>query len=187
MEILLVAALAFLLCWLVDKGFARLFRGKAQHKSGRSVRLSKYQGLFGIILIVLGISCLFASEMGGLLLLVGGIVVLAVGIGLAVNYLSFGIFYDDSEFLISKFGKKSKAYSYRDITSQQLFVNGSQIIIELFFKDGDSLQLYSTMTDVYAFLDHAFARWLEQTGRSMEDCPFHDPANSCWFPKTEVL
>ena len=38
--ILLVAALIFGLCYLVDKAFAKLFRSKAQHRSGKAVRVN---------------------------------------------------------------------------------------------------------------------------------------------------
>ena len=54
MEILLLIGATFLLCWLVDKGFHKLFRSKPQHVSGKAVRLSKYYALGGLILSVLG-------------------------------------------------------------------------------------------------------------------------------------
>ena len=53
--ILLVAAAVFGVCFLVDKAFAKLFRSKAQHRSGKAVRANKRYGLFGVILLVLGI------------------------------------------------------------------------------------------------------------------------------------
>ena len=39
--IILIIAVVFLLCYLADKGFTKLFRGKVQHQSGKSVRLSR--------------------------------------------------------------------------------------------------------------------------------------------------
>ena len=39
-SILLIVAAVFGLCYLVDKGFTKLFRGKVQHSSGKSVRLN---------------------------------------------------------------------------------------------------------------------------------------------------
>lgn len=185
MEIVLTCVVMFLLCWLADKGFSKLFRSKPQHHSGRSVRLNKHHGSFGLVFFLLGVACMFASSQTGIVLLIGGIVIALVGVGLALRYLTFGIYYDDSTFLVSSFGKKSKTCRYEEITSQQLFANGGQIIIELYMKDGTAVQLFSTMTDVYAFLDHAFACWLTQTGRTVEECDFHDPKNSCWFPKVE--
>ena len=53
--ILIVAAVVFFLCWVVDKLFSRLFRSKAQQRSGMAVRANKRYGVFGVILSVLGI------------------------------------------------------------------------------------------------------------------------------------
>ena len=108
------------------------------------------------------------------------------GIGLVVYYMSFGVFYDADGFLLTTFGKKSAAYAYKDIQSQQLYNNQGQILIELYLSDGNTVQLQSTMTEVYPFLDYAFEAWCRQTGRKKEDCPFYDPSNSCWFPPVEV-
>ena len=38
--ILLIAAAVFGLCFAVDKAFAKLFRSKAQHRSGLAIRAS---------------------------------------------------------------------------------------------------------------------------------------------------
>ena len=42
--VILFAGLVFLACWLVDKGFTKLFRSQAQHRSGLSVRPNKRYG-----------------------------------------------------------------------------------------------------------------------------------------------
>ena len=52
---LLIAAAVFGICFLVDKGFAKAFRSKAQHRSGLAVRASKRYGIFGVMFSVLGI------------------------------------------------------------------------------------------------------------------------------------
>ena len=39
--VLLVAALVFLICFMVDKGFTKLFRSQKEHKSGLAIRLNK--------------------------------------------------------------------------------------------------------------------------------------------------
>ena len=57
----IVIALVFLLCFLVDKGFTKLFRSKPQHKSGLSIRLSKYYGVGGLVLCVLAVAAFFAG------------------------------------------------------------------------------------------------------------------------------
>ena len=48
--VLLIAAAVFGVCYLVDKGFSKAFRGKAQHRSGMAVRANKRFGVFGVVL-----------------------------------------------------------------------------------------------------------------------------------------
>ena len=188
LPILIVAALVFGLCYLVDKTFSRLFRSKAQHMSGKAVRLSKRYGIFGVILAVLGIMAIVVGTTDGPVLLWGGVIVLLMGIALAVYYLSFGIFYDGESFLQSRFGKKDVAYAYKDIQGQKLYlVQGGNIIVELHMADGSAVSLQSSMDGVYPFLDAAFAAWCRQTGRDPEGCEFHDPSQSLWFPTVEEL
>ena len=180
--VLILGALCFGVFWLIDKGFTKLFRSQAQHQSGKAVRLNKRYGSFGLILFSLGVGCLFAE---GTLMLVLGIVILLVGIGLIVYYMTFGVFYDEDSFVLTTFGKKSTTYRYKDIQGQMLYNASGNIIVELHMCDGRTVQLPSFMEGVYVFLDTAFAGWLTQTGRVKEDCQFHDPDNSCWFPSME--
>ncbi len=185
--IAIIAAAVFGLCYLVDKGFARRFRSQAQHMSGLSVRLNKRYGSFGLILAVLGIGAIFAGLNGdeSTVLIAGGVLILLVGIGLVVYYMTFSLFYDRDAFILTTFRRKSKTYTYKDITAQQLYNNQGHILIELYLSDGNTLQLQSTMPGAYDFLDYAFDNWLRQTGKRKEDCPFYDPQNSCWFPPVE--
>ena len=67
LAMLLLAGMTFGICFLVDKGFTGVFRGKAQHKTGRSVRANKRYGAFGLILFVIGLAALFAICLGVLL------------------------------------------------------------------------------------------------------------------------
>ena len=184
--ILLIAAAVFGLCFAVDKAFAKLFRSKAQHRSGMAVRANKRYGLFGVILSVLGIMAVCVGMTDGPVLLWGGIVVLLMGAALAVYYLSFGVFYDGETFLLSRFGKKEVTYRFSDIKGQKLYmVQGGNVIIELHMADGGTVSLQSTMDGVYPFLDTAFAAWCMQTGRDPQNCDFHDPSQSLWFPTVE--
>ena len=184
--ILLIAAAVFGLCFAVDKAFAKLFRSKAQHRSGMAVRANKRYGLFGVILSVLGIMAVCVGMTDGPVLLWGGIVVLLMGAALAVYYLSFGVFYDGETFLLSRFGKKEVTYRVSDIKGQKLYmVQGGNVIIELHMADGGTVSLQSTMDGVYPFLDTAFAAWCLQTGRDPQSCDFHDPSQSLWFPTVE--
>ena len=184
--ILLIAAAVFGLCFAVDKAFAKLFRSKAQHRSGRAVRANKRYGLFGVILSVLGVMAVCVGISDGSVLLWGGIIVLLMGVCLAVYYLSFGVFYDGETFLLSRFGKKEVTYRFSEIKGQKLYlVQGGNVIIELHMADGGTVSLQSTMDGVYPFLDTAFAAWCLQTGRDPQSCDFHDPSQSLWFPTVE--
>ena len=184
--ILLIAAAVFGLCFAVDKAFAKLFRSKAQHRSGMAVRANKRYGLFGVILSVLGVMAICVGISDGSVLLWGGIIVLLMGICLAVYYLSFGVFYDGETFLLSRFGKKDITYRFDQIQGQKLYlVQGGNVIIELHMTDGNTVSLQSTMDGVYPFLDTGFAAWCMQTGRDPQSCDFHDPSRSLWFPTVE--
>ena len=186
--ILLIAAAVFGLCFAVDKAFAKLFRSKAQHRSGMAVRANKRYGLFGVILSVLGVMAICVGISDGSVLLWGGVIVLLMGICLAVYYLSFGVFYDGETFLLSRFGKKEVTYRFSEIKGQKLYlVQGGNIIIELHMADGGTVSLQSTMDGVYPFLDTAFAAWCMQTGRDPQSCQFHDPSQSLWFPTVEEV
>ena len=180
--ILLVAAAVFGLCFLVDKGFTKYFRGKAQHASGLSVRMNKRYGTFGVILLVLGIAALFAGLKGTMILLFGGPIVALMGVGLIVYYLFFGIYYDNECFVYSTFGKKSVTYRYTQIRGQMLYLVNGGNIIELHMSDGKAVSLQISMIGVYPFLDKALENWCRQKNISPEACDFHDPDKSCWFP-----
>ena len=183
--IVLVAAATFGVCFLVDKGFTKAFRGEAQHASGLSVRLSKRYGSFGLIFTVIGLAALFAGFNGETLLLVCGPVVMLVGIALVVYYMTFGVFYDDDSFIVTTFGKRRATYRYDQIKGQLLYNASGNILVELHLDDGRTVNVQSNMTGSDAFLDAAFAAWCRQTGRDPESCEFHDPANSLWFPMME--
>lgn len=180
--VLLIAALVFLICFLVDKGFTKLFRSQQEHKSGLAVRLNKRYGSIGLIIAVLGVAAIFA---GGWLMIAGGTLLILVGTGLVIYYMTFGVFYDTDTFIITTFGKKSTTYRYGDIKAQQLYNNYGNTVIELYMNDGRTVQIQFSMAGAYDFMDHAFPAWLRQTGRRREDCSFYDPQNSCWFPPVE--
>ena len=188
LPIALIAAVIFGICYLVDKTFSKLFRSKAQHRSGMAVRANKRYGLFGVILTVLGIMAVFTGLSDGPVLIWGGIIVLLMGIALADYYLSFGIFYDGESLLLQRFGKKDLSYAYKEIVGQKLYlIQGGNIVVELHMADGSSVSVQSVFDGAYPFLDVAFAHWCRQTGRNPEDCDFHNPSQSLWFPTVEEL
>jgi len=117
MDVLLVIVVTFGLCFGLDKGFTRLFRSQPQHLSGKSVRLHKYYGLGGIMLTVLGLGAIFTGiRQTVTVLIAGGGLILVMGIGLIVYFLTFGVFYDEDSFLLTTFGKKTGLYRFSQIT-----------------------------------------------------------------------
>lgn len=183
---ILTIAAVFLLCYLVDKGFTKLFRGKVQHQSGKSVRLSKRYGSIGVIMFAVGVAAAFMGMNDKeWALLGGGCILVFGGIALVVYYMSFGIYYDEDSFILSQFGKSSATYYFKDIKCQQLYLASGNVIVELHMRDGRYFQVHTGMAGMDAFMDHAYAAWLQQTGRKQENCTWYDPDNSCWFPPME--
>lgn len=183
---ILAAALTFGVCFLIDKGYTRLFRNQVQHRSGLQVRLNKRYASIGLVLCIIGILALFTGRSGETTLLVGGIIVLLIGCSLVGYYLSFGIFYDADSFIVTSFRKGNRTYRYADIRHQKLYlIQGGSTVVELHMTDGNAVSIQSAMEGAYPFLDHAFAAWCRQTGKDYDSCDFHDPANSLWFPSEE--
>ena len=186
--ILLVGAVTFGICFAVDKGFTGIFRNKKQHKTGLSVRLSQHYGGAGIIMGILGLVAIFEGVKGSAVLLAGGCVVLLLGIGLMVYYMSFGIYYDADSFILSTFGKKNALYAFEEIDGQRLYqITGGSVVVELHLRDGRTIGLQTTMKGVDPFLEVAFDGWCRQKKILREDCEFYDPAVSHWFPDLEVM
>lgn len=184
--VLFLAAAIFGICFVVDKAFTKVFRSKAQHRSGMAVRANKMYGLAGLILSILGILGFLTGLGANILLLIGGILVLILGICLVVYYLSFGVFYDGETMLVCSFGKKDREYYFRDIQGQKLYlVQGGNLIVELHMADGSAVSLQSSMDGILTFLDTAFAAWCLQKGIDPQSCTFHDPSQSLWFPTVE--
>ncbi len=187
MQVLLIMAITFALCFLVDQGFTKLFRSNHHHKSGLRVRLSKRYAIFGLILTVVGVLAFLVGLSQSWPLSAGGVLLVCFGIALAVYYVSFGVYYDGDSFLVSQFGKKSVAHAYREIRGQKRYViQGGSVVVELHLLDGSALQLQSTMEGMQQFLNHAYDRWIHQTGRAGENGAFYNPERYCWFPDIET-
>ena len=185
MDMILVALGTLALCYFVDKGFTKVFRGRVQHRSGLSVRLNKRYASSGLILVAMGTAAVFMGMNDTWILSAGGALLVIIGICLIIAYMTFGIFYDEDSFILTTFGKRSTTYRYNQIKAQQLYNAYGNIVIELHMGDGRAVQLQAGMEGIYPFLDKAFDGWLHQRGKKKEDCPFYDPDNSCWFPPVE--
>ncbi len=183
---LLVCALAFGLCFLVDKGFTRVFRNRRQQKSGLSVHLAKGYALAGLLITVLGIA-LFAALFDGKdpqnwrIILLSAVMVL-FGAGLLTVYLSYGIYYDADTFLLCTFGKKPAEYRYDKIRYQRIYNIRGMICVALTMQDGREVALYANMQGLNPFLDTAFLGYCRQRGLDPEQADFYDPNESKWFP-----
>ena len=186
MYIIIIAAAVFGLCFLVDKGFTRLFRSSAQHRSGLSVRQNKRYGSIGLILFLVAVMGFFTGLKDSTALVVGSVIVALLGVGLIAYYMSSGIYYDEDGFVVESLGKKRRTYRYGDIVHQQLYVlQGGSLIVELHMTDGKAVQVVSHMTDYDRFLRYAFEKWCRAKGLDPENCDFHDPQSGCWFPEKE--
>ena len=184
--VIIAAALTFGICFLVDKGYTRLFRSKQQHKTGLQVRLSKRYASIGLVLCILGILAVFTGVGGETVLLIGGGIVIFIGCALIGHYMSFGVYYDADSFIVTTFGKKNPVYRFGDIRHQKLYmIQGGSIVVELHMADGSAVSIHTSMEGAYPFLDHAFNAWCRQTNQDPEDCTFHDPGNHLWFPNEE--
>ena len=183
MTAILVIAATFALCFGVDYLFTKKFRSKQQHRSGLSVRLNKMYAIFGILLVVLGIAALISGALDTAVLMAGGVLVIVMGVGLLVYYMTFSIFYDADSFILTTFGQKATEYRFGEILGQMLYlVQGGNVIVELHMNDGRTVQIQSAMDGAIAFLDHAYAAWVRQTGRDPRDMKCYDPENHQWFP-----
>ena len=190
LPILAVAGVTFAVCFLADKLFRKLFRNKAQHHSGLSLRLNKKYGAFGLILFVLGLAAIFAGLSQGYVLIIGGALVMAAGIGLVVYYMTYGIFYDDEGFVYTSFGKKSATYRYNQIRCQQVYLfQGGNIMVELHMADGSAVQVQLQLEGAENFMNTAFLGWVRQKNLDIREgnWDFHDPSTSRWFPSTEEV
>lgn len=187
MGYLLIAAMTFGVMFLLDKGFTRLLRNQAQHRSGTAVRLKKSYGTGSILLCLLAVLALMQYvTRQNTLMLVCGVTVGATGVGLGVYYLRVGIFYDDDSFLYTPLTKKAAAYRYAEIAGQKLYLlQGGSHVVELYMADGSSVSVQTTMTGAYDFLDKAAHARFRQLGQNSAEYDWFEPENSCWFPPME--
>lgn len=185
--ILAIALLVFGACFGLDRAFTRLFRNKKQHRSGLAVRANRRYVSIGVVVMFFGVSGLLSGLGGQTLAVVAGIVLILVGVGLTVYYLSFGVYYDGDTLLFCTFGKRGREYRFQDIQGQKLYrLQGGGVFVELYLEDGETIHIQpGTMEGAEAFLNHASAAWQRQKGLSDADCPFRNTDDSIWFPTVE--
>ncbi|MBR2047396.1 MAG: hypothetical protein IJ960_02235 [Oscillospiraceae bacterium] len=184
---ILVIALSFCGMYLLDKGITKIFRSQAQHHSGTAVRLKKAYGVAAVALTVLAVlSFVQYITAGEVVMLLAGIMLVAMGGGLGVYYLTHGIFYDDESFLYTTMGSKGRTYRYGQIRGQKLYVlQGGSYLVELYMDDNTTVSVQTSMEGAYAFLDKACHARFRQLGINSFECDWFDSDNSCWFPPVE--
>lgn len=184
--IVVIALLTFGVCFALDKLFSKAFRSSSQHRSGNRVKLRNRVAVFGLLVMLLAIVCIIFYWTSHPVIFWSGWILLLMGGGLLAYYLSFGVYYDEQGFVYSRFGRKSKLYTYDQIAAQQLYSSHGSILVELHLGDGTTLTVQDNMDGGFAFLDYAFARWREIRGLGEEECSFHNPEKCQWFPTVEV-
>lgn len=187
--VILIIAVVFFVCWLVDKGFTKVFRSAPQHQSGLSIRPNKRYGSMGIIVAFIGVAGILTGITdSNTAVIVGGAVLILAGSGLAAYYISTGIFYDEDSFLCTSFGKKGRTYHYRDILHQQLYqVQGGHYIVELHMRDGEAVMVQTQMEGYRKFLDHAVSKWCQARGIDPKELTHLNPEQFVWFPTKEDI
>ena len=163
--LLILCAFVFLVCFLVDLLLKKLFPKDKLEKSKQCVRLPRREAIFGVLLVFAAVVVLvrFLPQKMDVLLLIGAVVALLLGTLLLVSYCSFAIYYDEETFLYRNFRHKKTLYRYSQIRGQRSLQTRSGINTELFVGE-ESLQLYSAMQGLDAFLNKAFFRWCAVKG-----------------------
>ena len=180
--IAILCAFVFLVCFLVDLLLRKLFPKEKIEKSKQVVHLPRRQAIFGIILTFAAIVVFvrFLPQKMDVPLLLGGIAALLIGAGLLINYCSFSIYYDDETFLYRDLRHKKTLYPYSQIRGQRSLLTRSGVNTELFV-GGESLQLYSAMQGLDAFLNKGFFRWCSAKGID-PDSVENNPRMLTYFP-----
>ena len=180
--IVAVCAFVFLVCFLVDTLFKRLFPKSKLERSKTAVRPARRSATFGVLLLFLPIVVLlfFMPEGGDTLLLVGCITALIFGVILLVNYFSVTIYYDDEKFLYKTLRGGKQEFHYSQIRGQRSLMTRGGINTILFVGDTE-INLYSSMQNLNTFLNKAFYRWCAANGID-PDSVENNPRMFTWFP-----
>ena len=180
--ILLIGAVVFLCCFLVDKLLGKLFPKSALEKSKNVVRPPRKSAIFGTLMVFFPIVALlfWMPEGGDTLLLIGCIGAIAMGIFLLITYFSVSIYYGDETFLYKTLRGGKKEYHYSQIKGQRSLMTRGGINTILFVGD-DEINLYSAMQNLNAFLNKAFFAWCRVKGID-PDTVENNPRMFTWFP-----
>lgn len=176
--VILFMALVFGLCFLVDKGAARLI---ARARAASSVRPPLRYPVLAAALILAAVGCVvFAVVKQSWLYGAAAAVFLAIGVYALVYYRATGISYTDTHFTFRS-GKRRRTFAFGDIEGQRVAVAKTGVCLVLCL-GAEQVVLYSSMQGFGPFLDSAFQGWCRAKGLDPAGQIWHDPANQQWFP-----
>lgn len=180
----LLIAVIFGLVALVDFIFKKLFSRSGVRQKGKAVRMPRYSFILGIFISLLSVIGLLFYEEADLFLTIGMAVALIMGLYVLVNFLRFGIFYDEDGFEYRTLTQKPRYFRYGDITGQRGFLARSGLNVSL-IAAGTEIPLNGAMQGVAEFMSHAFFAWCRETGRDPDSMEF-DPSTLSYFPPANL-
>lgn len=180
---LLLIAVIFGLVALVDFIFGKLFPKSKTQTHGKTVRMPRYSFIVGILIAILCIIGLLFYTEADLFLRIGMVAAMVMGSYMVVNYIRFGIFYDEDGFEFRTLTKKARHYRYADITGQRSFLARSGLNTSLIVA-GDEIPLNGAMNGLPEFMSHAFFAWCRETDRNPDEQEY-DPTTLRYFPQPE--
>jgi hypothetical protein len=180
--VLIVCAVVFLICFLIDTLFKVIFPKSKLEKSKQVVRPPRKSAVAGVILTFAGVAVLIKNLAGtpDTLFLIGSIVAIIFGVILLCTYFSVVIYFDDEGFLYKAWGHGKKEFRYSQIRGQRSLLTRGGVNTILFVGD-EEINLYSAMQNLNAFLSKAFFRWCAVKGID-PDTIENNPRMATYFP-----
>lgn len=180
--VLIVCAVVFLVCFLIDTLLKLIFPKSRLEKSKQVVRPPRRSAVIGVILTFAGAAMLvkLLPEKSDVLFLIGSIVAVIFGVILLCTYFSIAIYYDDEGFLYKAWGHGKKEFRYSQIRGQRSLLTRGGVNTILFVGD-EEINLYSAMQNLNAFLSKAFFKWCAAKGID-PDSVENNPRMATYFP-----
>ena len=180
--VLIVCAVVFLVCFLIDSLLKLLFPKSRLEKSKQVVRPPRRSAVIGVILTFAGIAMLVRNlaETPDALFIIGSIVAVIFGVILLCTYFSFVIYYDDEGFLYKTWGHGKQEFRYSQIRGQRSLLTRGGVNTILFVGE-EEINLYSAMQNLNAFLSKAFFKWCAAKGID-PDSVENNPRMATYFP-----
>ena len=179
---LIVCALVFLVCFLIDTLLKVIFPKSKLEKSRQAVRPPRRSAVIGVILAFLGLAAAvrIAPQEHDTLLLIGAIGAMVIGAVLLCTYFSVVIYYDDEGFLYKAWGHGKQEFRYSQIKGQRSLLTRGGVNTILFVGDAE-INLYGAMQNLNAFLSKAFFKWCEVKGIDPDSIE-NNPRMATYFP-----